>query len=311
MAKPYERRTRFYPNPRRPFERMISLVTPLKRDQLKAYEDNLLWEAIRGAAVIHAENGTPRINILYPTSYLNKAVEAWVCEWGWVIGRGLDAKNWYAASTYSPATTADFFLQKMIAGTVTTIASEAVDIPSDTNWKIKLEIKDSTLKGYREDMTTPKITATDTSITTSGKWGIGDFGAYERHHPHLFSFYSCILSEPASPSPKTLRYYEVPIIGDGSLENPFRPQLPEEIVDHPTFGKVNRFAISWGAIIPTDRKTGKPIEYVGLIDIFEQPVRQDHLRSIPECLSALEAISGVKRLSKDTFERRKKRLLEI
>jgi len=311
MAKPYERRTRFHPNPRRPFERMISLVTPLKRDQLEAYEDNLIWEMIRGAAVMHIENDHTRSNILFPTSYLNKAVEAWVCEWGWVIGRGQDAKNWYSALTYYPATTADFLLQKMIAGTVTTIASESVDITGNTYWKIKLEIKDSTLKAYREDMTTPKLTATDTDIVTEGKWGVGGFGAYESYFLRFTTVYSCVLREPASPSPKTLRYYEVPIIGDGSFDNPFRPQLPEEIVDHPTFGKVNRLAISWGAIIPTDRKTGKPIEYVGLIDIFEQPVRQDHLRSIPECLEALEAISGVKRLRKDTFERRKKRLLEI
>jgi len=310
MSRPYERRTRFYPNPRRPYERMISLETPLKRDQLEAYEDNLLWEIIRGQAVYHAINGALELNICFPTSYLNKAVEAWVPDVGWIVGRSQDAKNYYLARMKLPAYTADFVIAKVIAGAWTEIAAEGVDIDPSTTWHIKLEIKDSTLKGYREDMTTPKITTTDTAITTEGKWGTGGSGDADVEHIKFFTQCTCKLSEPASPTPKALRYYEVPIIGEGTEENPFRPQLPEEIVDHPRFGKVNRLAISWGAIIPSDRKTGKPIEYVGLIQVFEQPVRQDYLHPIPKCLETLEAITGVRRLRKDVFERRKKKLLE-
>jgi len=310
MAKPYERRTRFYPDPRRPYERMVSLETPLKRDQLEAYEDNLLWEMIRGAAVIHAINGGVLANICFPTSYLNKTVEAWVTERGWVVARSQDANNFYWCRMISTATTADFDIRKTIAGTITVIASEAIDVNPSTIWKIKLEIENSTMKGYREDMTTPKITTSDTAITTEGKWGTGQSGDPTLEHIKMITFYSCVLGEPASPTPKVLRYYEVPIVGKGSFDNPFKPQLPEEITDHPTFGKVNRLAFSWGGIISTDRKTGKPIEYIGLIQVFEQPVRQKHLRSIHTCLSALEAVSGVKRLRKDIFERRKKKLLE-
>jgi len=311
MAKPYERRTRFYPDPRRPFERMISLVTPLKRDQLEAYEDNLIWEIIRGAAVYHVDNNVVNYAICFPTSYLNKGVETYIGDCGWVVGRSQGAGNYYRANTYIDAPTLDFKLAKIVADVTTILGEESVDIAAGTLWKVKLEIKDSTLKAYREDMITPKITATDTTFTTEGKWGCGGTGVYKSEFLKLVSIASCKLVEPASPSLKVLRYYEVPIIGEGTEENPFRPQLPEEIVDHPRFGKVNRLAISWGGIIPTDQKTGKPKDYVALVEIFDQPIRQDHLYPIPQCLSALEAISGVKRLREDIFERRKKRLLEI
>jgi len=311
MSRPYERRTRFYPNPRRPFERMISLVTPLKRDQLEAYEDNLLWEAIRGAAVVLAINGWIGLEICFPTKYLNKGIEGWVKEIGLLLGRVQDPKNLYYLETVRPEVTADLRLRKIIAGTYTTLASEAVDIASYTYWKIKLEIVNSTLRGYREDMTTPKITATDTDIATEGYWGVDEYGSQDTGRALWLLSYTCKLVTPSSPSPKTLRYYEVPVVGTGTIDDAFRPELPEEIADHPRFGKVNRLAFSWGAIIPTDRKTGKPKEYTALIQIFEQPVRQDHLHPIPKCLEALEAISGVKRLRKDVFERRKKYLLEL
>jgi len=310
MAKPYERRTRFYPNPRRPFERMISLVTPLKRDQLEAYEDNLLWEIIRGQAVYHVDNNIRRVAICFPTSYLNKGIEGFALETGWVVGRSQGAGNYYRANLARPAVTLDFKLSKVVADVITILAEEAVDIGLGTWWKIKLEITNTTLKGYREDMTTPKITATDTAFTTEGKWGVGDDGVYTERYSALISFATCKLVEPASPTPKVLHYYEVPIIGKGTFNDPLHPKLPEEIVDHPTFGKVNRLAISWGGIIPTDRRTGKPKEYVGLIQVFEQTDRQDHLRPIRTCLSALETISDVRRLRKDVFERRKRKLLE-
>jgi len=311
MAKPYERRTRFYPDPRRSYERMISLETPLKRDQLEAYEDNLPWEMIRGTAVLLIANDKVNFCVAFPTSYLNKGIQGWVSHGGGFCGRAQDASNFYRSRCHQGAATADFKLEKVIADVETLLASEAVDIGSKTNWEIKLEIVNSTLKGYRENMTTPKITTTDTDIAIEGKWGVWDFGDTSYRLLHLGTLYSVKLVTPTSPSPKVLRYYEVPVIGDGSIDNPFRPQLPKEIVDHPFFGKVNRLAISWGAIIPTYRKTGKPKDYVALVEIFHQPVRQDHLRSIRTCLEALEAISGVKRLRKDIFERRKKRLLEI
>jgi len=310
MAKPYERRTRFYPDPRRPFERMVSLETPLKRDQLKAYEDNLLWEAIRGAAVYHVENGLTYGAICFPTSYLNKGVEAFLSGLAWVVGRSQGAGNHYITQLYNPATTADFRLCKVVTDVITVLASEAVDVGTARYYKIKLEVVNSDLKGYREDMTTPKVTTTDTTFTTEGKWGVGDYGEYRSEFLKLSGIGTCKLVTPLSPSPKVLRYYEVPIIGEGTFDNPFRPQLSEEIIDHPIFGKVNRLAISWGGIIPSDRKTGKPKEYTALIQVFEQPVRQDYLHPIPRCLEALEAISGVKRLRKDAFERGKKKLLE-
>jgi len=293
MAKPYERRTRFYPDPRRPFERMISLKTPLKRDQLEAYEDNLLWEIIRGAAVIHVDNNIIRGAICFPTSYVDKAVEAFVCDIGMVVGRSQGAGNYYRALTVMPASTADFRIDKIVSDVVTIIASEAVDITSETSWKIKLEIVGTTLKGYREDMVTPKINVTDTALA-NGKWGL----IMRNDYPENPLYYAW-LRAPSSLSPKPIAYFEVPIIGDGSEENPFRPQMPEELTSHPELGTRNLLALSHASLIPSDPTTGRPIYGTCLVRIFEQPDRDPTLRDIPTCLDTLRAMTGVTELTRD------------
>jgi hypothetical protein len=57
----------------------------------------------------------------------------------------------------------------------------------------------------------------------------------------------------------------LPIIGDGTRDNPFRVKLPERLVTHPVLNiKVNELAVSWVAIIPTG-EDGKPIHKVALV----------------------------------------------
>lgn len=112
----------------------------------------------------------------------------------------------------------------------------------------------------------------------------------------------------ASPQPKPIAYFEVPIVGDGSVENPFRVQMPEEIVTDPKLGKRNLLALTHSALIKTDRATGKPIEYTALVRVFEQPDRDVALRPISACLDALRAMAGVRELTREQAIARAKQL---
>jgi len=78
--------------------------------------------------------------------------------------------------------------------------------------------------------------------------------------------------------------------------------------DDPELGTINLLATSHSSLIPTDRDTGLPIHETALIQIFEQPDRSFHLRSIPDCLAALKKMAGVKEL---TREQAIKRALEL
>jgi len=311
MAKPYERRTRFYPNPRRPFERMISLETPIRPGQLEERVDNLLWEMVAGRAKIFYEQHIDyTILFTFKDTYTDKAVKG-VCAsfYGIMVARVTNDANFYELRLEQLATSADFAIAKYVAGSRTVLATEAIDFPANIAYLCKLEIEGSILRVYREDMTTPKITATDTTFTSgyfgARIWGAPGGGECSFVYPSTVQLVDIGSADPPEP----IRYYEIPVIGDGSFEDPFRPQLPEEIADHPRFGKINRLAFTWSAIIPTNRKTGKPIEYVVPVEIY--PTRPEYCRSLSESFEVLEAISGVKRLSKDEFERRKKRLLEL
>jgi len=310
MAKPYERKTRFYWNPRRPYERLISLKTPIRPDQTEQYFDkNLLWEIIMGRAKYFYSPDYEDVDIVWDKIFDNKAIKSHITDLTiHLVGREQDTPNKYTVGITTPRTTSDFVLWKRVAGTWTLLGYEAIDLIGRTTHLVKLSISDTTLNAYREDMVTPKITVTDTAFT-SGYWGIRGWSSdYPTVTSLLLSAGEVILEAPSSLNLQPIRYYECPIIGDSSFDNPFRPQLPEEIANHPRFGKINRLAFTQSCIIKTDRKTGKPVEYIALVQIFRTRPRYCH--SLSKSLEALEAISGVKRLRKDIFERRKKKLLE-
>jgi hypothetical protein len=89
-----------------------------------------------------------------------------------------DHANHYWIDTQEPGNAQDFRLGKSVNGVETVLGVEAVDINKYTLYTLKLEVYGSTLKAYRDDMTTPKITATDTSITGSGYRAIFNWSGY-------------------------------------------------------------------------------------------------------------------------------------
>ena len=206
---------------------------------------------------------------------------------GLAIGRHVNGKNYYKSSIYAPRATADHFIGKYVAGTWIELATEAVDLTAEVAYALTFSINGTTLKSWRQlirDLTVaPTLSATDTALA-SGRWG------------SRYVAEPCILGAPASPAPKPIAYFEVPVIGSGTLEDPFRAGMPEEIVDDPVYGRVNRLALTFSALIPTDPATGKPLHGTAIVMILDQPDRQAHLHPIPKCLDALRAMPKVREL---------------
>jgi len=165
------------------------------------------------------------------------------------LGRFVDGDNSYVQSHYSGASTADHAIAKRIGGTNTTLATESVDLDAWAAYLYKFAISGSTLSGYRDDMSTAKITATDTDLT-SGLFGYRWNGNQIAGPLEL----SVKLVSPSSPLQKPLAIIEVEIAGKGTEEDPIRPQLPQDLRDPKELGlnlnkpKINLKSVTWGAI---------------------------------------------------------------
>jgi len=140
-------------------------------------------------------------------------------------GRWIDTNNMYRTVLYSGAATADFSLRKVSAGVDTILGTEAVDITADRAFLVKLSISGSSLSVYRTDMTTAKISVTDTTHT-SGKYGVGAYSI-----DYSFPDYGAILEPPASSLPKVIATVEYQVKGSGKVDDPIRPAMPEELVE--------------------------------------------------------------------------------
>jgi len=207
-----------------------------------------------------------------------------------IFARWSDFDNRYDLHLNEGATTEDTRLSKKTAGVETLLGYEAVDLTRQMFYTIMLSITGTTLDVYRTDMVTPKFSVTDTDHAL-GKWG---FSAQRENA--IFNELVAALLPPASSPPKVLAYFEVPVIGTGTPEDPYRAQMPESLTPD---GKRNLLSMSHSSLIPTDPTTGKPIHGTALLRIFEQPDRDPTLRDIPTCLDALRAMTGVTELTRD------------
>jgi hypothetical protein len=162
-------------------------------------------------------------------NFADKAIEAYAHDndGGPVSGmleRVIDGGNAYLTSCVSSAATRDFIQDKVVAASISAVAWEAVDLPAYRSYFIRLSISGSTHKGFREDMTIPKFTATDTSIA-SGRWGSGNGWARGN------SFRDARFRAPSSPAPPALTVLELEVEGSGAQEDPYRPLLNKNLVE--------------------------------------------------------------------------------
>jgi hypothetical protein len=234
--------------------------------------------------------------------------------------RIVDANNFYIALLYTGAAASDFRLAKHVGGTETILAQEAVDLSAGDH-VLMCRAVGTTIEGWRGtgiwgDDITLKLSATDTSHSSGYGGGAGyNFSGFYRY---------CMVVEEASepyPKPEVVGCYEVPVIGDGTPENPYRAQLPD-VIEVLTGGeldsyddylrkailennmKVNRVSVSYSAIIPTDPATGRPLHKTCLVFVYDQPSRQPHLWKIRESLDVIEKIPEVIKHDEESAKRR-------
>lgn len=282
---------------------------------------------------VRAYNGYNEFyGLLTVDSFTDKAVSCFQKDYSGHLCRWVDLNNWYGSWLYSGAATADFQVGKNVGAGWTLLASEAVDLTAHHVWLLKFSLLGTTLKAYREDMVTPKISVTDTSHAS------GRFGSWAATSQYAWTSLACILLAPSSPSAKALSYFEAPVVGSGTLEDPFRAQMPEEVAWGWSLNpaakkkydllklkgftdeeivtlfpevlscKVNRLALTHSCLIKTDKATGKPVEYTAIVRVFEQPDRQAHLRPMLDGITALRGTAGVRELTRDEAVKRAKQI---
>jgi hypothetical protein len=242
-----------------------------------------------------------------------------------------NAAGMYTNEISTGATTADHRLIIVSATKdVTLLGSEAVDLNSYCPYTLKLRCSGSTIESYRSGATTPQISVTDTTFA-SGYWGVGYY--YTGHAFYVagkeISILTAKKASASMPPPKPIAFFEVPVEGDGTVENPFRPSMPTELFEFETparklykslkakgytdeeirlYGLTadyvgNRLALTWSALIPLDPKTGKPAHSTALVRVFPQPDRSLNLHPISKCLDALRAMKGVSELKPEDAKR--------
>lgn len=287
------------------------------------------------------------IAVLARSAFADKAVFAAVQHNAYLFlaARLQSYNNLYYNQYELPDTAADHDICKVVSGTISTIATEAVDIDYKGRG-LAISCVGSTIKSMRFELLNAvdplnlpapngTISATDTSFA-SGYFGYRNL---RETYPHGGTTPDAVyLKAPMSPSPQPIAYLEVPVIGSGTQDDPFRAQMPElidwewslnpqarrkyDILKSKGFTddeisllapevlscRVNRLALTHSSLIKTDRATGKPIEYVAIVRIFDQPDRQPHLHPIPKALDALRTMPGVRKLTREEAIRRAKQI---
>ena len=206
--------------------------------------------AVIGKLTELAETGNYWWGVVTADSFTDKAVKntQYVGIPGQVI-RHVDKDNKYWTRFNTGASTADYILYKTVGGTSSELGHEAVDLTGGQTQIIKLSASGSTIEAYRDDMTSPKISVTDTDISS------GQYGCWPADNKaHLADTNFVYLLPPSSSLPKPLAVVEVEITGKGTEEDPIRPQLPEDLRDPKELGlninkpQINLKSITYGAI---------------------------------------------------------------
>ena len=255
------------------------------------------------------------VQVLTRDAFADKAVWAavQVDSWPYLFGRSQDYENFYFSLYNYFSFTYAHTLGKCVNGSITALASEQMWL--DILGKGLAHVcAGTTLKSMRYDMLEPVDPfdlppADGTLVATDTTFAVGRFGYLPLYgdYPHGGATPDSVwLKSPFSSSSSSisrseriaqvLAYFEVPVVGSGTKEDPFRPQMPEEAADHPVRGKFNRLALVWSALIPTDRATGKPVHGTAIVRVFDQPKRPKDLHPMPKCLEALRSMPGAREL---------------
>jgi len=274
------------------------------------YDNTIFWLGAIGYCIEDLAQGADNIARLTSAKWADLAVKSRLntyTEYACMYARHVDHNNFYAVYLYYGYSSSDHRIIKRVGGSITVLAQEAVDLPSGYWYWVLFEVVGSTLESYRapdsysDVPATPTLSATDTDIA-EGRWGVRHWGLGLRGLQGLY----LIFKQPSSTQRKPQAFFEVPIKGDGTEENPFMPDMPEKIVEvevnrvllpqewrrlqllakrygvedtklikmiaeflgiYQSYEVKNVLACTWNVLLPT--KQGKLVDSVALVRVYD------------------------------------------
>ncbi len=229
----------------------LEAIPTITRDKLEYPTEDVSFAYLQAIGKVYSypDEGHMAGSLLFGTvdSFADKSVEVFITgEIGYVYARWSDDDNFYRTYQETGLSTADHKLHKFVGGTNTELGSESVDLNDYYMYRYKLSCNGSAIKSFRVDMTTPKISVTDTDLA-SGKYGI--FSPNSDAYPSLYG--SIYLRAPSTKLPQLKAIVEFDIIGSGTEEDPIRPNLKQLFDQHPELDKqIDKTAVTWGAFDP-------------------------------------------------------------
>jgi len=231
----------------------------------------------------------------------------------WVLLRGRDdgkdLVTCYIWESVSPRSTEDIRLLKWVDKTATQLSSIAVDIEDGEVADAWGQIVGSSLtlkyRGYSHDNWGSPLTATDTDIA-SGGFGIGFASRYGSGNWMGFTSYHAVLRAPESHGLRALAVLEAEVVGSGTPEDPYRPDLARQLDSHPRYGEIDKLAVTWSAF---DHKhehstmlimiTGDNPYQAGAIDKQKEHASKKGLKVLSPPRDYLEAVEQYRKLKSD------------
>ena len=159
---------------------------------------------------------------------------------GLILMRWTDENNYYDVVHRAVETTADHKLRSVVAGTITDLATEAVDLNYSDYYRSG--VSGSTLKSDRGVDGVVELNATDTNFM-SGSFGLAQYsGTYDNTS---LAYLPAKLMPPATKLKPSVRIFEVDVIGTGKTnEDPIRPNFLKKLTPE---GDKDLLSITWGA----------------------------------------------------------------
>ena len=231
----------------------------------------------------------------------------------YILLRWQDINNWYEVRQRVQLVTADHDIRKYINGTVTQLAYEAIDLAGYRHFYLA-SISGSTIKSFRDQLVTANIVVSDTDLV-EGAFGVGDATSTYNDRPIYELSY---LKPPASEGAVAQQIVEYPVVGQGTEDNPLRPDIPEDLVcltqndvtpdewealqNNPDCttstgeaGKLaNANAVTWGAI---DYKIGDPSMYVAIYG-----GSPSYVKPLGQRIQAITRRKGAKVIARGPFD---------
>ena len=159
-------------------------------------------------------------------SFVDRAIEGFIFDANAPVNGSFQrifGGNAYLTTVNSSYSTQDLLQYKLSGSSAVVIGYEAVDLTPNRSHHVKTSWTGSTCRVYREDMSTARFSAVDSSIVV-GRWGMGS--AWNRGNALADGW----LRAPSSTLRPVKAVAEFNVEGSGEFGDPYRPAVSRNLV---------------------------------------------------------------------------------